>query len=95
MRMPEYLQTNKRDGRALDEVSDAVDEGACLLFVGFRQLALTAEFGCFSEHRQAQGAGAGRQGFLGLCCQVRLRQEQEGFQRLRGCLRPGQVVLQG
>ncbi|KAG8740077.1 hypothetical protein FRC10_004755 [Ceratobasidium sp. 414] len=26
MRMPEYLQNNKRDGRALDEVSDAVDD---------------------------------------------------------------------
>ncbi|KAG8790386.1 hypothetical protein FRC12_012025 [Ceratobasidium sp. 428] len=26
MRMPEYLQTDKRDGRALDEVSDAVDD---------------------------------------------------------------------
>jgi hypothetical protein len=31
MRMPVYLENNNRDGRALDEVSDAVDDGEPLL----------------------------------------------------------------
>lgn len=67
MRMPEYLDTYKRDGRALDETSDAVDEGTSLLFT-VSDVALTTSFDSFSEHCKTQGAGTGGRAGVGRCC---------------------------
>lgn len=75
---------NVNDGRALDEVSDAVDEGSRHSSISARRL--------LTLRRSKQAEGPGRAD-VDRGVQVRLREGQEPVPQVRGGLRPRQELL--
>ncbi|RDX43625.1 hypothetical protein OH76DRAFT_1192548 [Lentinus brumalis] len=77
------------DGKALDEVSDAVDEGTPPRASPTRSEERTLTLAVAGHSEQAQGAGPQ----LGRGVAVRCREGQDRFPSVRGGVRPRQELL--